>query len=405
MPYIKIWEKDNTGLEASANETVVFVPGKITLDSSDDSNVDFNGCLLIKPAAGDNILANIPEKIESNKYIQTLISSGLEVLYKGFDSSIAADSSLNIDFLQDKNAYDIKFLTAGGSQIIDILDDSDINTSLLTSLTRIAAKRGDCAVIGALSLRDIDTPVKAIKDNLNSIELDDSKENDISSFASIFVANMVENDSSEDSSDVIMPYAVNSYPDLAYLQSYAEAIKNNNTWESLANTARGLAPKFNKNSVISKYDLDNAMDTEGRSFNGIINLRPTNQPVIWGDRTLLKNDSKVVDGEAILNLKATSFLSIRNMISDIAKRAYNSAISNTFETNNDITWTNFKGNITQLLDTMVADYKIANYRIIKKSSKNRAEIKCEIHVSPYEPVEDFDIGIIINNTSAETTVE
>lgn len=397
MPYTKIWEKDTTGLEISGNETIVFVPGVIGLDDSDGA--DENGCLIIKPAAGDNILANIPEKLVDNEYITSLIESGLQVLYKGFDSSITAHSSLNLNFLQDKNAYNIKFLTAGGYQIAGI-DDSSYQ--LLTSLTRIAAKRGDCTVIGGLTT-DIDssTPLNTIKIKLSNIDIDDSHGNDISSFASIFTAKMISNDSSDSDDSIVLPYTINSYPDLAYLQSYSEAIKNNNIWESLANSARGLVPKFNKNSVVSKYDLDNAMDTKGRSFNGIINLRPTNQPVIWGDRTLLANDA--VDG--ILNLKATSFLSIRNIISDIAKRAYDSAIKNTFETNNDVTWTNFKTDITQLLDAMVADYKIANYKIIKKPTKNRAEIKCEIHVSPYGPVEDFDIGIILTNTSAETTVE
>lgn len=400
MPKIKIWEKDTTGLDTSINETIIFVPGSVKLD---DSDTDENGCFIIKPAAGDNILANVPEKIINNEYVTSIIESGLQVLYKGFDSSISTDSSLDLNFLSDKNAYNIRFLTAGGCQIADIDDSSYSNykLKLLNSLTKIAAKRGDCAVIGALST-DIDssTAINTIKTNLSDIEIKDDNSDDISSFASIFVAKMIDNDSSNDDS-IALPYTINSYPDLAYLQSYSEAIKNNNIWESLANSARGSVPKFNKNSVVSKYDLDNAMDTKGRSFNGIINLRPTNQPVIWGDRTLLKND----EVEGILNLKATSFLSIRNIISDIAKRAYESAIRNTFETNNDITWTNFKSSITQLLDAMVADYKIANYKIIKKPTMNRAEIKCEIHVSPYGPVEDFDIGIILTNTSAETTVE
>lgn len=400
MPKIKIWEKDTTGLDTSINETIVFVPGSVKLD---DSDIDENGCLIIKPAAGDDILANVPKKIINNEYVTSIIESGLQVLYKGFNHSISTDSSLKLDFLCDKNAYNIRFLTAGGCQIAGIDDSSysKYKLKLLNSLTKIAAKRGDCAVIGALST-DIDssTAINTIKTNLSNIEIKDNNSDDISSFASIFVAKMIDNDSSKDDS-IALPYTINSYPDLAYLQSYSEAIKNNNIWESLANSARGSVPKFNKNSVVSKYDLDNAMDTKGRSFNGIINLRPTNQPVIWGDRTLLANDE--VDG--ILNLKATSFLSIRNIISDIAKRAYESAIRNTFETNNDITWTNFKSNITQLLDAMVADYKIANYKIIKKPTKNRAEIKCEIHVSPYGPVEDFDIGIILTNTSAETTVE
>ena len=91
------------------------------------------------------------------------------------------------------------------------------------------------------------------------------------------------------------------------------------------------------------------------------------------------------------------------MICDIVKRAYNASINNTFESNNDITWTNYKLEIQTLLDRMVASGKLVSYKLVRKATTDRAKIACIIKLVPNEPVEDFDIYIDLQNGSAEVT--
>ena len=266
-----------------------------------------------------------------------------------------------------------------------------IDPTLVKSLLDVCYKRGDCCVIGSGgTLTDSDG--SALEDLKKSIDyigaaFIDEDGTDLGKYFALFGAKVTLTDTT-------------TLPDLAYLKAFGNAIANNNTWEALANRDRGTIETFSESAIVSKYDLDNlVMNKGGRSFNGMIKLNPqaTKGAVIWGDRTLLDN------GKNTKSFKATSFLSIRNMISDIAKRAYQSAIASTYETNNEVTWTNFKGRIATLLDEMISDYKIANYQIIRKKTNYRAEIACQIHIAPYGPVESFDIGIVLNNT--QLTVE
>lgn len=412
MPYINIWERDDTGSQYDGSESIVFVPGTIQLTSSfttvggSTATLDDKGCYLIAPVNGDksDLYNNVPIALKDDKYIAKLLEAGLWVLYKYYES-VSASSALTVDFLLDKNSYNVRFLTAGQTLMLQtIIEDSGsepeysytstLNSALINSLAAVCKERGDCCVVGALGtdFTSDSSTLKTLKDNLDLLDLEDTDKNDLGKYIALFASKVNLED-------------VNTFPDLAYLTAYGEAIKNNNTWESLANKTRGTVSYFNasndNNATVSKYDLDKlVLNANGRSFNGVIRLNPqaSEVGVLWGDRTLM-------DNEDYTKLKATSFLSIRNIISDVAKTAYQSAIASTYETNNEITWTNFKGRIVKLLDKMVANYTLANYEIIKKKSSNRAEIKCEIHIAPYGPVEDFDIGIILTNTNAEVTVE
>jgi hypothetical protein len=75
MPDIKIWERDETGVTYDGSETVVFVPG--TIDISTDVQLDENGCYLIIPAPGDDVLYNLPSPLLGNEYIEYILKSGL----------------------------------------------------------------------------------------------------------------------------------------------------------------------------------------------------------------------------------------------------------------------------------------------------------------------------------------
>ena len=54
-----------------------------------------------------------------------------------------------------------------------------------------------------------------------------------------------------------------------------------------------------------------------------------------------------------------------------------------------------------LIPKMVADNKLADYRITKITPAPSATIKCKIRLVPIEPVEDFDITIDLTSGSLE----
>ena len=186
----------------------------------------------------------------------------------------------------------------------------------------------------------------------------------------------------------------------AYLVAAAKAIKFNKKWDSVAGVNRGILDSSMKPAcVMSKYDIDTeVMDVlkEGRCFNGIVNINAFGD-TIWGDRTLRKNAA------GIHGVKGSSFLSIRSMLCDIKKRIYAAAIQNTYETNNDVTWMNFKNQIVSLLNMMAADGKLESFKITKLPSDYMSQIKCKIKLVPNMPVEDFEINITLENAQAEVT--
>ena len=332
-------------------------------------NFDEHGCMII--SANSNISEYLTEGSDkSYKYAGDLLKAGLGVVYF---SGTPSGTSKNLEFLKDYNAYNVEVLTMGApSSILDTFDED-----LANYLIDICGSRKDCFALIDYSTDVSDTMI-SVKQALN-----DSITSAWTQYAAAFV---------DWNTNTGMP---GSY---TYLMKLADANVGGKRWDSVSGVQRGVVNSIYNGSVIKmdKYTLDNVIQTKvGRSYNGIVKVRPYGW-TIWGDRTLLANDEGT-------GLKATSFLSIRLMICDIVKRAYNAAINNTFESNNDITWTNYKLEIQTLLDRMVASGKLASYKLVRKATTDRAKIACIIRLVPNEPVEDFDIYIDLQNGSAEVT--
>lgn len=332
-------------------------------------NFDEHNCMLIP--ANSNISEYLAEGSDkSYKYAEDLLKAGLGVVYF---SGTPSGTSKNLEFLKDYNAYNVEVLTMGAPSIIPDTFDTDLANYLID----ICGSRKDCFAIIDYSTDVSDTMI-SVKQALN-----DSITSAWTQYAAAFV---------DWDTNTGMP---GSY---TYLMKLADANVGGKRWDSVSGVQRGVVNSIYNGSVIKmdKYTLDNVIQTKvGRSYNGIVKVRPYGW-TIWGDRTLLANNEGT-------GLKATSFLSIRLMICDIVKRAYNAAINNTFESNNDITWTNYKLEIQALLDRMVASGKLASYKLVRKATTDRAKIACIIRLVPNEPVEDFDIYIDLQNGSAEVT--
>lgn len=336
-----------------------------------DHAFDEHNCMLIPVGANiKDYLVELEEGSDNSyKYVKDLLSAGLGVVYfKGTPNA----TTKNLEFLYDYNAYNVEILTMGAPKDVPETFAKDVADYLID----ICGSRKDCFAL-------IDYPTKTT----HTMQTVCTALNNLSSSWCQYAAAFV-----DWNTNTGMP---GSY---TYLMKLADANVGGKRWDSISGVQRGVVNSIYNGSIIKmdKYTLDNVIQTKvGRSYNGIVKVRPYGW-TIWGDRTLLANDEGT-------GLKATSFLSIRLMICDIVKRAYNAAINNTFESNNDITWTNYKLEIQTLLDRMVASGKLASYKLVRKATTDRAKIACIIRLVPNEPVEDFDIYVDLQNGSAEVT--
>lgn len=185
----------------------------------------------------------------------------------------------------------------------------------------------------------------------------------------------------------------------AYLISLAKSLKNNANWLAIAGAARGAVPYIKSLNTLQRLSNKIANDMQPRngksSINPITEIKPYGL-LIWGNRTLKDNSEEG-------NLTATSFLNIRNLVSDVKKQAYITAKKYMFEQNNDILWVNFKAGLTPLLDQMLSGQGLSGYKIIKGATKEKSKVVATIKLYPVYAVEDFDITVVISDE--EVTVE
>ena len=355
-------------------------------------------------ATGNYILAGANFNEGSNYYTQQVVLPSTISEWK---------------YLRDKNDYDIKFITTGnfGSIAVDVTNSQDsangvdyaFDASVANAILPVTAARKDCALLVDLNYAGSQ---ESINGDALASKLDDALNNksDPLILQSYNVDGIITVTSSR--AYLLMPNARISYlgttgsaitlevpASMAYLYGYSQINQATTSWLPMAGVNRGVVGSmFTPNLTLSKYLLDHSIikDDEGTSFNGIVNVRPYGYTV-WGDRTLLNQEDE-------RGVQATSYFSLRNLVSDVAKVAYDSAIRYTYETNNDITWMNFKAAIVTLLDQMVSSGVLQTYSIGRRtpSVQERNKMIAVITLYPVLPVENFDVYINLEN--AEVTV-
>ena len=163
-------------------------------------------------------------------------------------------------------------------------------------------------------------------------------------------------------------------------------IQSNATWLAAAGASRGTIPTFKEPLAFFGEKVCNALQSreEGAvAINPITNVNPYGYRV-YGNRTLKQN----VNG-----LKATSFLNVRNLISDIKKTCFQACRVMAFEQNNDVLWYNLKAQIQPTLDRMVTNEGIRAYKMVRVNTTEKAKVVGKIKIIPIEAVEDFEITI------------
>jgi hypothetical protein len=116
---------------------------------------------------------------------------------------------------------------------------------------------------------------------------------------------------------------------------------------------------------------------------------------LWGNRTGKKLGTR---GASDGDLVAQHFLNIRQLSTTIKKQIYVTCRRLTFDPNSNVLWINFRGLLTPMLEQMKADQGIRDYEFVRDFTDRKALLKARIRIVPIEAVEDFEIGLYLEDS-------
>ena len=328
---------------------------------------------------------NIYERIDATDYSITV-----DKMYDALDEifSISEDSDSDVSGLIDRGNHSVKYLTSGGYPVFEC-------GTLANSMLTLAEHRGDCVAL----IDHTDHPLRKL--NPSHVEslyyaVKNAKDTALEKgeFGAMFTPWAEYARVTNDENMPETPDTFRAPGSFAYLAALADSIKTNANWLAVAGVTRGgIKNLVEMTTVIPNGVADKVQPRDNISINAITNIKPYGYS-IWGNRTLKDN------AEAG-NLVATSFLNIRNLVSDIKKTCYRAARKLTFEQDTDVLWINFKAEISKLLDQMKSGYGISGYKIIRDNTHARANDKAtlcaKVIIYPVEAVEDFYITIVLKD--------
>lgn len=289
-----------------------------------------------------------------------------------------------------KSEYTLKYLTTGAYPVFEYPGLSTAGATISALMLKCATTRTDCV---------------ALIDHTNNTNRALTGTGSVYESAKEFFREMSADKTRPDSHGTIFtPWircnvALSGTPvdlpaSFGYLTALGEAIKTSPNFLATAGVTRGVIPDLIEPcQKISAVIANKFQPEDDVAINAITSIKPYGY-VIWGNRTGKNN---ALDN----GLTATAFLNVRNIVSDISKLAYQTAVALTYEQNSGILWTDFVAGITPLLDRMVTGNGLSGYNIQRVDTTERAKIKAKIIVSPIEPVEDFDIEIALTDAGAE----
>ena len=445
MSSIKILEKDLTSSGGSLLDLdVVFVPGFVALYpdtptkdtedawgtvtakvTKDDLTKDFPGAYvptLCKTIAEfEASFGKCPAKLtvtnngkgtttiddKSYIYAKNLLQLGLPVMYMAINELNADDDTMvegtmetaltsmyttndNVN-LEDRGEYSFKYLTSGGYPSFQV--GTLKSNTIATNMGTLASLRGDCVALidhpdnVDMTLSGDDSYFKLFQDAFK----DDTNAAYCAAFTPWININYTTYTYVGDKKTVASNFT-SMPPSFAYLSALANSMKTNASWLAVAGASRGQIPNLysekplNINKILTNAVAENTYQQRNAvSINAITNIKPFGNR-IWGNRTLKNNANEG-------NLTATSFLNIRNMISDVKKVVYSACKRYTFEQNNDVLWVNFKAAVEPTLNKMKTGAGLSGYKIIQGTTTEKAKLVATIKLYPLYAVEDFEITV------------
>ena len=366
-------------------------------------------------------------------YAKELIMAGIPVIYQVVEGSTYSevlnsiegyftDAISNPDSIRDKGEFSIKYLTSGAypsfaytaTKTSRSYDCENVEPSFATNMLNLAGERGDCVAL-------ID-PADCTNDSLDSSDnvIRDIYKEQLINPETVYEAatTLLDNINFAEYGAFFVPWAlyntqanynvgINSVtrlpqldsvimpPSFGYMMALAKSIRSNNNWLAIAGIARGQVPYirglYTTRRLTNKTAAETYQPRNGKtSLNGITDIKPYGL-TIWGNRTMKNNEDNAMGGDD--GLTATSFLNIRNMVSDVKKTAYIAAKTLMFEQNSDVLWVNFLSRITPLLDQLMSGQGLSDYKIVKNYTDEKAKLKATIILYPIYAVEDFEITI------------
>lgn len=190
-------------------------------------------------------------------------------------------------------------------------------------------------------------------------------------------------------------------PSFAYLITLAANASNSTaSWLAIAGTDRGVLPGKPHQALAATQKITPAVVEQykpeiGISLNPITHLRNRGL-TIWGDRTLRQNGNDVC---------SSSFLNLRDLLSELKKEVYRAAQSLMFEQNNDILWINFRSKLIPILDKMVATGGLSSYSINSIATGDPTKLSVQIRLVPVFPVESFEVTIELTDQFVDIVEE
>lgn len=337
-----------------------------------NGSLDNSGLVKLTFNAGSLVLPNSAAR--SNKWDNGAIN------FEEFTVSTLAAQLNNQDKwsrLEDRGEYNLKFLTFGS-----YIPTSAIRKYMVTS----AATRGDCTAILDVEDGSVDTFIGDVKNPANRVTITvNDRDEDGYSYATTFTP-------SSNYYCATLGKNVDMPGSYAYLTCLGPASIDYSNYDAVAGVNRGLIKNLNKvNRVITTVEAEQYQARNSVSINPIQNIRPYGY-CIWGNRTLKDNS---IAGE----LMATSFLNVRQLVSDVKKVVYAAAKSLTFEQNSDVLWINFKSKVVPTLEGMKSGNGLSDYKIERLTTDKRATVKAKITLYVVEAVEDWDFTIEISDST------
>lgn len=351
-----------------------------------NGNVDNSGLvkLSFNPVSGANINKATINEVKDKTPLTVEDSTADEFTFSAFYNYLYTQATW--DRLLDRGEYNLKFLTTG-SYIIPVTNSFDGGTTfkdIIPTMITTAATRGDCTALIDVKNDACDSLITYVNSHPKTITVNDRDE-DIYSYAaaitpiSNYYCDVVDK-------NVDMP---GSY---AYLTCLGPASSAYNNYFAIAGVNRGLIANINRvNEVITTAKAEKYQSRNNVSINPIQNIKPYGY-CIWGNRTLKDNSIK---GDLI----ASSFLNVRQLVSDVKKVVYTAAKSLTFEQNSDVLWINFKSKIVPTLEGMKSGNGLNDYKIERLATDKKATVKAKITLYVVEAVEDWDITIELSDST------
>jgi hypothetical protein len=327
--------------------------------------------------------------------------------------------------LRDKSTYDFRYLVTGLLTNNDgantcIQSIADHTQEVLLDDASISDGRGDC-----IALIDLDCAAYEGKTQTQAIP---QLAKEAAKWSSAYVAVFAPYVNYILAEDVI--YNNSIFPaSFHYLACAANSSANNfNEWYANAGYTRGVAKytiqstgcKFGEIAVQSleprfllKVGTEPAVDKNGDPLvpaqNADINtsvavnliIKIKGSYYLWGNRTGKKLGTR---GASDGDLVAQHFLNVRQLCTTIKKQIYVTCRRLTFDPNSNILWTNFRSLLTPMLEQMKADQGIRDYKFVKNTTDRKALLSAKIRIVPIEAVEDFEIGLYLEDSLEDAVI-